>query len=84
MTEGAGAVPVAALFEHPELFYQRHVALVISGGNIDRELLTRALSTPQVTSHWHRGTRGPALALRHTNRTVGGARNSATGELAGT
>jgi threonine dehydratase len=40
VAEGAGAVPLAALLEHPEVFRGRRVGLVLSGGNIDPRLLS--------------------------------------------
>ncbi|MBO0894760.1 MAG: pyridoxal-phosphate dependent enzyme, partial [Acidimicrobiales bacterium] len=39
LAEGAGAVPLAALMEHPHRFAGRRVGLVLSGGNIDLRLL---------------------------------------------
>jgi len=39
--EGSGAVGVAALMEDPKHFEGKHVGVVISGGNIDEELLRR-------------------------------------------
>jgi len=39
--EGSGAVGVAALMEDPKRFKDKHVGVVISGGNIDEELLRR-------------------------------------------
>ncbi len=39
--EGSGAVGVAALMENPKRFEGRRVGVVISGGNIDEELLRR-------------------------------------------
>jgi len=39
LAEGAGAAPLAALLEHPERFGGRHVALIVSGGNIDLRYL---------------------------------------------
>ncbi|UCH57533.1 MAG: threonine/serine dehydratase [Candidatus Bathyarchaeota archaeon] len=41
VVEGAGAVGVAAVLEKPERFRGRSVGVVVSGGNIDRELLRR-------------------------------------------
>ncbi len=35
VVEPSGAVPFAALLEHPERFRGRRVACVISGGNVD-------------------------------------------------
>jgi threonine dehydratase len=43
LAEGAGATPLAALLEHPELAADGPVVLVISGGNIDPFLLDRIL-----------------------------------------
>jgi threonine dehydratase len=42
-TEGAGAVPLAAVLEHPELLEGGPTVLVISGGNLDPFLLDRIL-----------------------------------------
>jgi len=39
--EGSGAVGVAALMENPKRFKNKSVGLVISGGNIDEDLLSR-------------------------------------------
>lgn len=39
VAEGAGAVPLAAVMEHPRRFAGRRVGLVLSGGNIDLRLL---------------------------------------------
>ncbi|MCB9630287.1 MAG: threonine ammonia-lyase [Sandaracinaceae bacterium] len=39
VVEGAGAAPLAACLEHPEVFAGREVALVLSGGNIDPRTL---------------------------------------------
>jgi threonine dehydratase len=43
VAEGAGAVSLAALLAHPELFAGRKVGLVLSGGNIDTRLLASVL-----------------------------------------
>ncbi|HEV2316448.1 MAG TPA: threonine ammonia-lyase [Thermoplasmata archaeon] len=43
LAEGAGAAPLAALLNHPELAADGPVVLVISGGNIDPFLLDRVL-----------------------------------------
>ncbi len=43
VVEGAGAVGVAAIMENPERFSGRKVCVVISGGNIDTELLKEAI-----------------------------------------
>jgi threonine dehydratase len=39
IVEGAGAVGVAAVMENPRKFMDKNVGIVISGGNIDSELL---------------------------------------------
>jgi threonine dehydratase len=39
VAEGAGAAALAALLEHPERFRDARVGLVLSGGNIDLQLL---------------------------------------------
>ncbi|MCA9578558.1 MAG: threonine ammonia-lyase [Sandaracinaceae bacterium] len=39
VVEGAGAAPLAACLEHPEVFAGHEVALVLSGGNIDPRTL---------------------------------------------
>lgn len=43
VAEGAGAVPLAALLEHPDVFRGRRVGLVLSGGNIDPRLLSSVI-----------------------------------------
>ncbi len=43
MVEGAGAVGAAAIMENPERFKGRNVGVVVSGGNIDEELLKQAV-----------------------------------------
>jgi len=42
VVEGAGAVGAAAILENPERFKGRNVGVVVSGGNIDEELLRKA------------------------------------------
>ncbi|MGC9521889.1 MAG: threonine ammonia-lyase [Anaerolineae bacterium] len=37
--EPSAAVPVAALFEHPDLFAAQRVGIILSGGNVDLERL---------------------------------------------
>ncbi len=44
LTEGAGAAPLAALMQERELMAGKRVALVLSGGNIDRPLYLRTLA----------------------------------------
>ncbi len=43
LAEGAGAAPLAALLEHPELMADGPVVLVVSGGNLDPFMLDRLL-----------------------------------------
>ena len=43
LVEGAGAAPLAALLEHPDLAEAGPVVLVLSGGNLDPFLLDRIL-----------------------------------------
>ncbi len=43
VTEGAGAIGLAALLAYPELFTGRKVGIVLSGGNIDTRLLASVL-----------------------------------------
>ncbi len=45
VVEGAGAVGVAAIMEDPERFADRNVGVIISGGNIETELIKKALNT---------------------------------------
>jgi len=45
IVEGAGAVGVAAMMEDPERFADRKVGVVISGGNVETELIKKALNT---------------------------------------
>lgn len=49
LAEGAGAAPLAALLQERALMQGKRVALVLSGGNIDRELFAHVLAgrTPQ-------------------------------------
>lgn len=44
LVEGAGAAPLAALMKERDRMRGRHVAVVVSGGNIDRATLVRALA----------------------------------------
>ena len=44
VTEGAGAVGLAALLAHPHKFHGRKVGLVLTGGNIDTRLLAGVLT----------------------------------------
>jgi threonine dehydratase len=44
VAEGAGAAPLAALLAEPPSVRGQHVALVLSGGNIDAEVYRRVLA----------------------------------------
>lgn len=44
VVEGAGAVGVAAIMEDPKRFKDRRVGVVVSGGNVEADLLKEALS----------------------------------------
>ncbi len=44
LAEGAGAAPLAALLKEREVMRGRRVAVVLSGGNVDRTTLQRVLS----------------------------------------
>jgi threonine dehydratase len=50
VVEGAGAVPLAALFEHRDLFRGKRVVLIASGGNIDLTLVDRMIYRGLLTS----------------------------------
>ncbi len=43
IVEGAGAAPIAALLRYPERFAGRHVALVLSGRNLERARVAAAV-----------------------------------------
>jgi threonine dehydratase len=43
LTEGAGAAPLAALTQERDRMKGKQVGLILSGGNIDRELYLRVL-----------------------------------------
>lgn len=43
VTEGAGATSLAAILAYPEKFRGKHVAAIVSGGNIDARLLAQVL-----------------------------------------
>ncbi|MCB2106143.1 MAG: threonine ammonia-lyase [Rhodobacteraceae bacterium] len=43
VSEGAGAAALAALLEHRDMFENRRVGLVISGGNIDARMMSSVL-----------------------------------------
>jgi len=44
VSEPSGAVGVAALLENPEYFQGKNIAIVITGGNLDEELMQNILS----------------------------------------
>jgi threonine dehydratase len=50
VVEGAGAVGLAALLEHPDRFKGRNVGLILTGGNIDTRLLANVLLRDLVRS----------------------------------
>jgi threonine dehydratase len=39
VVEPSGAVPLAAVLEHPEVFRGKRVGLIVSGGNVDLDKL---------------------------------------------
>lgn len=43
VAEGAGACPLAALIRYPEMFKNKKVGLIVTGGNIDTRLLASIL-----------------------------------------
>jgi threonine dehydratase len=43
VAEGAGAAPLAALLKERTAMERRRVGLVLSGGNVDREIYARVL-----------------------------------------
>lgn len=50
VVEGAGAIGLAALLEHPDRFKGRTVGLILTGGNIDTRLLANVLLRDLVRS----------------------------------
>lgn len=50
VVEGAGAVPLAALFDHGDRFKGKRVVLVASGGNIDLTLVDKMIYRGLLTS----------------------------------
>jgi threonine dehydratase len=48
VAEGAGAAPLAALLKERDRMAGKRVGLIVSGGNIDRDLYRRALDTIEV------------------------------------
>jgi threonine dehydratase len=50
VAEGAGAAGIAALLEHPELLRDRHVGVILSGGNVDPRLLASVIMRGLVRS----------------------------------
>ncbi len=49
VAEGAGAAPLAAAFQERTRIAGRRIAVVLSGGNVDRELFAEVLAAPQET-----------------------------------
>jgi len=43
IVEGAGAVGIAAMMENPELFLKQKIAIIISGGNIEKHLFNKLI-----------------------------------------
>jgi threonine dehydratase len=43
VSEGAGAAPLAAMLEYPDMFHGKTVGLLISGGNVDARMLSSVL-----------------------------------------
>jgi threonine dehydratase len=50
VAEGAGAAPLAAMLEYPDMFHGRKVGLVLSGGNADARMLSSVLMRDLVRS----------------------------------
>jgi threonine dehydratase len=50
VVEGAGAVGIAALLEHPDRVRGRHVGVVLTGGNVDPRLLASVIMRGLVRS----------------------------------
>jgi threonine dehydratase len=44
--EGSGAVGIAAIMDYPDRFKKKKVGVILSGGNIDHELLKRIIIEP--------------------------------------
>jgi threonine dehydratase len=75
VVEGAGAVPLAALFENREKFAGKKIVLVISGGNIDFTLIDRIIHKGLMTS-------GRVGVFEVTVDDVPGSLHSLTGVIA--
>lgn len=75
VVEGAGAVPLAALFEHRDLFRGKRVVLIASGGNIDLTLMDKMIYRGLLTS-------GRILVFEVTADDVPGSLRSLTGIIA--
>jgi threonine dehydratase len=45
LTEGAGAAALAALMQERDRMQGRRIGLILSGGNIDRDVYLRALAS---------------------------------------
>jgi threonine dehydratase len=83
VTEGAGAAPLAALLSGAVAARNRHVVLILSGGNIDIKRIGRVLYRGLLPDRLFRqlalamsGTAAPSLALRaqrsDAEQTTGG------------
>lgn len=72
--EGAGAVGLAAVLDHPELFAGRNVGLIVSGGNTDARLMSSVLMRGLV-----RGNR--LVRMRVGAADTAGALADLTGEI---
>lgn len=83
VTEGAGAAPLAALLSGTVAARNRHVVLILSGGNIDIKRIGRVLYRGLLPDRLFRqlalamsGTAAPSLALRaqrsDAEQTTGG------------
>lgn len=76
VVEGAGAAPLAALFENAERFMGRRVVLVASGGNIDLTLVDRMIYKGLLTS-------GRIVIFEVTADDVPGSLSALAGIIAG-
>ncbi len=75
VVEGAGAVPLAALFKFAERFRGKRVVLVASGGNVDLTLVDRMIQKGLLTS-------GRLAILEVTADDVPGSLHIVTGIIA--
>jgi len=75
LCEGAGAAGIAAIVEHPDTFRGRKIGLVLSGGNIDMNVLSNVLQRALVR-------RGRVIRLSVTTLDVTGALATMAGIIA--